>query len=88
MSNLFYPLLIPAIIVAIYYYTVFSEEKVKKYNNILYSFFIFHLILIYLWMFIVVYETLIDSPFDNPISMLTRMIYYVLSGFLTVMVEA
>lgn len=88
MSNLFYPLLIPAIIVAIYYYTVFSEEKVKKYSNILYSFFIFHLILIYLWVFIVVYETLIDSPFDNPISMLTRMIYYVLSGFLTVMAEA
>ena len=85
MSNLFYPLLIPAIIVVIYYYTVFSEEKIKKYSNILYSFFIAHLILIYLWLFIVVYEKLIDSPFDNPISMLTKMIYYVLSVYLTVM---
>jgi hypothetical protein len=78
MSSLFYPLLIPAIIVAFYYYTVFSSEKTKKYSNILYAFFIFHLIIIYLWLFIVFYEALIDSPFDNPISIITRMIYYVL----------
>jgi hypothetical protein len=85
MSNLFYPLLISAIIVAIYYYTVFSSEKIKKYSNIFYAFFISHLIIIYLWLFTVFYEALIDSPFDNPISILTRMIYYILSVYLTIM---
>ena len=78
MSNLFYQLLIPAIVLTIYYYTFFSSEKIKKYNYALYSLFVFHLIILYMWLFIEVNNMLIGSPFDNPISGITAGIYYIL----------
>ena len=85
MSDLFYPLLIPALILTIYYYTFFSSEKVKNYNYAVYSMFMFHLIILYMWLFIEVKEILIGSPFDNPISVITAGIYYILQIYLTVM---
>jgi len=59
MNDLVYPLVIPAIIIIIYYYALFSTEKIKKYSNIGLSFFIFHLIILYMWLFIEVIEILI-----------------------------
>ena len=75
MNNLIYQLLIPAIIVAIYYYTVFSPEKIKNYSNIWYSIFIFHLVMLYMVLFIEVSELSIGSPFNNSTSLVTDIIY-------------
>jgi hypothetical protein len=79
MSNLFYPLFIPAIIVGIYYYTFFSAEKVKNYSNMLYSIFLTHLIILYMWLFIEVSELSIGSPFNESSSLVTDIIYSLLS---------
>ena len=79
MSNLFYPLFIPAIVIVIYYYTVFSAEKVKSYSNTWYSIFISHLIIIYMWLFIEVSELSLGSPFNNSSSLVTNIIYSVVS---------
>ena len=38
-----------------------------------------------MWLFIEVKEILIGSPFDNPISVITAGIYYILQIYLTVM---
>jgi hypothetical protein len=77
--NLFYPLIIPAIVILVYYYTIFSAEKIKNYSNTLYSIFIFHLIIIYMWLFIEISEMSIGSPYNNSTSLVTNIIYYTLS---------
>jgi len=79
MSALFYPLLIPAIILVIYYYAFFSYEKIKNYSNVWYSIFISHLIILYMWLFIEISELSIGSPFNNSTSMVTNIVYYTLS---------
>jgi hypothetical protein len=79
MSNLFYPLTIPAIVIIFYYYAFFSEEKIKKYSNTLYSIFIFHLIILYMWLFIEVSELSIGSPFNNTESTFNNIIYTTMS---------
>jgi hypothetical protein len=79
MSNLFYPLIIPAIVIVIYYYAVFSAEKVKNYSNMWYSIFISHLIILYMWLFIEVSELSLGSPFNNSSSLVTDIIYAALS---------
>ena len=79
MSNLFYPLFIPAIIVGIYYHTFFSSEKVKSYSNMWYSIFISHLIILYMWLFIEVSELSLGSPFNNSSSLVTNIIYSMVS---------
>ena len=79
MSNLFYPLFIPAIIISIYYYTFFSAEKVKSYSNMWYSIFISHLIILYMWLFIEVSELSIGSPFNNSSSLVTNIIFSLLT---------
>jgi len=79
MSNLFYPLIIPAIAVIIYYYAFFSTEKIKNYSNTLYFIFISHLIILYMWLFIEISEMSIGSPFNTSTSLVTNIIYYMLS---------
>jgi hypothetical protein len=79
MNNLFYPLFIPAIIIGIYYYAVFSPEKVRNYSNMWYSIFISHLIILYMWLFIEISELSIGSPFNNSSSLVTDIIYATLS---------
>ncbi len=79
MSNLFYPLFIPAVIVGIYYYTFFSVEKVKSYSNMWYSIFISHLIILYMWLFIEVSELSIGSPFNNSSSLVTNILFSLLT---------
>jgi hypothetical protein len=79
MSNLFYPLFIPAIAIIIYYYTFFSAEKVKSYSNMWYSIFISHLIILYMWLFIEVSELSIGSPFNNSSSLVTNIIFSLLT---------
>jgi len=79
MSNLFYPIVISAIIITFYYYIFFSYEKIKQYSNTWYFIFIVHLIILYMWIMTEMYEILIDSPFDNPISIVTNIMYYTLT---------
>jgi ABC-type spermidine/putrescine transport system permease subunit II len=79
MINLFYPLIIPAIIISIYYFAFFSAEKIKNYSNFWYSIFISHLILFYMVLFIEISEMSIGSPFNNSTSLVTNIIYYTLS---------
>ena len=79
MNNLFYPFIIPAIVIIIYYYTVFSAEKIKSYSNMWYSIFVSHLIILYMWLFIEVSELSIGSPFNNSSSLVTNIIFSMLS---------
>ena len=79
MSDLLYPLVIPAIIIIIYYYSFFSSEKIKKYSNLGYFIFISHLIILYMWLFIEISEMSIGSPFNNSTSFVTDIIYNTLS---------
>jgi hypothetical protein len=55
---------ITTIIMTIYYFSVFSQDKLKNYSNIGYAMFLTHLILLYLVVFIVLYlfiKTIINS---------------------------
>ena len=61
------------------YATFFSPEKIKNYSNIWYSIFIFHLVMLYMVLFIEVSELSIGSPFNNSTSLVTDIIYNTLS---------
>ena len=50
-----FALLFTTIIMIIYYYSVFSQEKIKKYSNTGYALFIVHLLSVYLIVFTVLY---------------------------------
>ena len=50
-----FSLLFTTIIMIIYYYSVFSQEKIKKYSNTGYALFIVHLLSVYLIVFTVLY---------------------------------
>lgn len=55
---------ISSVIMIIYYFSVFSQDKIRNYSNIGYTLFLTHLIVIYLIVFIVLYlfiQTIINS---------------------------
>ena len=50
-----FALLFTTIVMIIYYYSVFSQEKIKKYSKTGYALFIVHLLSVYLIVFTVLY---------------------------------
>ena len=59
-----FALILTTIIMTIYYYSVFSQEKIKQYSISGYVLFIIHLIIIYYFVFIILYlfvKTLVNS---------------------------
>ena len=57
-------LIISTIIMTVYYFSVFSQDKIKNYSNLGFSLFIAHLAIVYFIVFIVLYlfiETIINS---------------------------
>lgn len=59
-----FALILTTIIMTIYYYSVFSQEKIKQYSMSGYVLFIIHLIIIYYFVFIILYlfvKTLVNS---------------------------
>ena len=59
-----FALILTTIIMTIYYFSVFSQEKIKRYSNSGYVLFILHLIVVYYLVFIVLYlfvKTLVNS---------------------------
>jgi predicted secreted protein len=57
-------LIISTIIMTVYYFSVFSQDKIKNYSNLVFSLFIVHLVIVYFIVFIVLYlfvKTIINS---------------------------
>ena len=62
-------LLITTVIMIIYYFSVFSQNKIKRYSNLEFSLFIAHLPIVYLIVFSVLYlfiKMIIDSKYIYP----------------------
>jgi hypothetical protein len=56
--------LISSIIMIIYYFSVFPQEKIRNWNNTVYTLFLLHLVIVYLIVFVVLYlfiKTIINS---------------------------
>ena len=59
-----FALILTTIIMTIYYFSVFSQEKIKQYSNSGFALFIVHLFIVYFIVFIVLYlfvKTLVNS---------------------------
>jgi len=61
---IFFALAISTIIMTTYYFSVFSQDKIRNYSSMGYTLFLLHLIIIYLIVFVVLYlfiKTIINS---------------------------
>ena len=64
LTIILFALILTTIIMTIYYYSVFSQEKIKQYSISGYVLFIIHLIIVYYFVFIILYlfvKTLVNS---------------------------
>ena len=68
-------LIISTIIMIIYYFSVFSQDKIKNYSNIGYALFLTHLIIVYLIVFIILYFFVVTIINSKQIYPRSRSVY-------------